>query len=306
MKKLHFIVIALFFANLITAQDCLPETRMDDAAENKAVAKILKYYCMDKGVVIKGPKGMFGDYKYMKGEYLRHTFVREWNDWTDAYGNPVRNAFVAVGVKSETGECTIAVLRLFAQSLGGGKWGTPIIADMFGHTDTEGSNLSKKYFKENVSCECIMKMTDWLGNGSSSSGSNNVTTNSTASSNQVSEPAKTVASNIAANDASSLPPLDKKKPGYYEAKDGNNLSDHGYRIKGKLEGEYRAYSNGKVEYVYNYKAGKREGPAAEYYENGKVKCSGLYKNDKKEGEWKRFTEAGKPAGTDIYENGEKQ
>jgi antitoxin component YwqK of YwqJK toxin-antitoxin module len=107
-------------------------------------------------------------------------------------------------------------------------------------------------------------------------------------------------------DASGLQPMDKKKAGYYETKDGNFISDQGYKIKGKLEGEYRSYSSGKLEYVFTFKNDIKEGAAAEYYENGKVKESGMYKNDKKEGEWKRFTEGGKPAGTDVYIDGEKQ
>jgi hypothetical protein len=107
-------------------------------------------------------------------------------------------------------------------------------------------------------------------------------------------------------DASSLLPFDKKKPGYYEAKDGDFISDQGYKIKGKLEGEYRSYSGGKLEYIFIFKNDSKEGPAAEYWENGKVKAQGTYKNDKKDGEWKRFTEVGKPAGIDVYVDGEKQ
>jgi hypothetical protein len=107
-------------------------------------------------------------------------------------------------------------------------------------------------------------------------------------------------------DANMLTSLDKKKPGYFEEKDGDVISTQGYKIKEKIEGEYRTYSDGKLQNVYTYKNDTQEGSASEYYDNGKVKEQGIYKNGKKEGEWKRFTEAGKPAGTDIYVEGEKQ
>ena len=136
-------------------------------------------------------------------------------------------------------------------------------------------------------------------------GSSSKSTDVVAQKNSTSTNAKSPASG-SATDVAALPKLDTKKPGYFENRNGDGIADQGYKIKGKFEGEYRSFSVGKLEYVFHYKNGSREGSSAEYYENGKVKTSGVFKNDKKDGEWKKFTEEGKPAGMDMYVDGEKQ
>jgi hypothetical protein len=311
MKKslLTFWLFSLFIATNLKAQDCLPETRMEDPTENKAAAKALKNYLMDskEGILIKWKGKAFPKEIDLKCEYLRHTFLNDWKVDNNMSGDEIRYADLALGVKSKTGQCAVVFIQLYSIHLGAGRWG-PMTVTELGFTGNEKDERFQKYFNENADCACVLKTYDWLNPGSNANVSNNNSSSNTTSNtnNTTTTETKSTSSPGISKDVSGLPALDKKKPGYFEEKDGNVVSAQGYKKGGKIDGEYRSYSDGKMEYSYTYKNGIKEGPAAEYWENGKVKESGMYKNDAKDGEWKRFSEAGKAVGTDTYVDGEKQ
>jgi len=312
-RTLKFLTLVLFFAfTNLKSQECLPETRMEDEVDNKAAAKALKFYLIDhqeKGVIIDwvGPSGkrnmgFFGNAKYLKCQYLRHTFLSDWESYTNNVGELIREAYLGVGAKAESGTCAIIIFKLTSVSLGGGKWG-PMNVFSF---ESIHDDSYYKYINDKVDCDCILKTKDWSGSSTKINNSESTTVKATENKSETVSATSAAANTTVAKSTAGLTPLDKKKPGYFEDKDGNVVSAQGYKKNGKIDGEYRSYSDGKLEYTYTFKNGVKEGTAAEYYENGKVKEQGMYKNDQKDGEWKRFTEAGKPAGTDVYVDGEKQ
>jgi antitoxin component YwqK of YwqJK toxin-antitoxin module len=305
MKKSIFTLwlFSLFLSTNLTAQDCLPESRDNNPEFNKMVTKILKFYLMDNEIYMKSlnAKGKIKE-KKQKVEYLRHSLIREMKAYTDGTGQQYKKGYVLIAVKGESG-CSLVAFRLLQTSVGAGVYSDP---EIYAMTTNDPAEVRDRQ-NPSIDCDCILKTTDWLNPGAKTTVTEKTTTTNkvTENSNQSSSN-NTSSSNVSAKDASGLPAMDKKKPGYYVVPDGDRLSEEGYKIKNKLEGEYRSYTEGKLEYVYTMKNGKKEGPAAEYHENGKVKTSGMYKNDAKDGEWKKFTEAGKPAGTEVYVDGEKQ
>lgn len=105
---------------------------------------------------------------------------------------------------------------------------------------------------------------------------------------------------------SSLKPLDKTKLGYFVEKDGTAIAQEGYKIGGKLNGEVRTYTEGKVREISMYVNDEKNGLSTSYYANGKVELRGNMKNGEKDGEWKEYDEDGNLISAKKYLNGEVQ
>mgnify|MGYP001572120946 CR=1 FL=1 len=145
------------------------------------------------------------------------------------------------------------------------------------------------------------------GGSSSNSGSGNVTINNTVIvKNEVSTTTNNTSTSSNAVTPSALKPLDKKKPGYFVEKDGDQISREGYKKGDALNGEVRVYDEGKIREVSIYLNNQKNGQSTMYYENGKVEMTGNYKNDEKDGEWKIYNDSGKLKETKKYLNGEVQ
>lgn len=281
MKKIKTIalLVGVFFTSLASAQDlsCWPEPGMSDSEIEKAIMEAFK--------------------------------AKGWQE------QPVKIVILSRDWVTRRNEATGAILarQVDALVISTTKKGTKCIKQEFSFlADYNGSGYSKTMYlygignQSKIACECLTN----LKNNNESVTTTNIESNTkkestvNASEQQPKEVSNTTSSSV--TDATKISPLDKKKPGYFEDKDGDFLSSQGYKIKGKMEGEYRSYSDGKLEYVFNYKNDMKEGLGVEYWENGKIKTQGQYIKDKKEGEWKKFTETGKPAGTDVYVDGERQ
>jgi len=155
MKKIYIITIVILFLMTMNsgfAQDCLDETRIDDPETNKQAVKGLKFYCKDNTVQYK--ISMFGN-DNVKGEYLRHSFIKDWKYGTTTNGTPIRTTFVIVIVKTEKG-CAQTILDVQQLSLGGDTFGN--MSFFSAYMQIEGYS---GYLKAKVDCDCVLKTKDW-------------------------------------------------------------------------------------------------------------------------------------------------
>jgi len=134
---------------------------------------------------------------------------------------------------------------------------------------------------------------------------NEIKTNNTKNKNKTTTTTEKTTSTPAVS-ATALKPLDKKKPGYFAEKDGDQISREGYKKGDNLEGEVRSYDEGKIREITFYIGGQKNGLSTSYFDNGKIEMTGQYKNDEKQGEWKFYDSSGKLLETKKYVNGEVQ
>lgn len=140
-------------------------------------------------------------------------------------------------------------------------------------------------------------------NSSSSTTTPEVKTTTTKTETNISTEKVNTTSSVS---STALKPLDKKKPGYFAEKDGDQITREGYKKGDNLDGEVRDYTEGKIREVTTYVNGEKNGLSTSYFDNGKIEMTGAYKNDEKQGEWKFYDETGKLLETKKYLNGEVQ
>jgi hypothetical protein len=295
MKTKLFTLLIFMNVGLLLAQSsCLPVAKMDDEKLNKEIAVLLvKYYKNNNAT----PMGIIATSE--KVDYVKHSiFTGDWRMLSNAVGNVAcRRLDVAVLVKGEK-KCFINVICVGNDNLGGGAWGD--LRVLTNQVSAEYAKISTK----KSDCDCAASEPNWLqGTSGNSSPKTETTINNSNSNNNIST--NTAVTQLA--DAGKLPSMDKTKSGYKEKKnDDGVLQAQYYEVNGEYEGEYRKYSEGKLEEVMHYKKGKQNGAYA-YYDiySGKIMEEGNYVDDHKEGIFKRYKN-GNLVGTDTYVKGEKQ
>ena len=149
-------------------------------------------------------------------------------------------------------------------------------------------------------------------NTTSNSNTNSTSTNNTPAKTEMpaktsSATGKTVITTIAPTSTTSVKPLDKTKPGYFEEKsdDKKYMYRNGYqKSEGVYHGEVREYEANQLEKIITYTNGVEDGLYV-IFSDGKIEWSGNYKNGKKDGAWKHYKD-GMLEETEKYINGEKQ
>jgi hypothetical protein len=132
---------------------CLPKTYIDSALVNRYVARELAKFCFNNKLSIKGET---------EANYLRHSFIQKWSYYIpkdDKFNEAYRKSYVIVGIKTSNG-CMTTVLQV-RQRLQAVRFqnGYEFSIKIYNADETKTFD---KYKKINVSCDCIMKGTDWL------------------------------------------------------------------------------------------------------------------------------------------------
>jgi antitoxin component YwqK of YwqJK toxin-antitoxin module len=324
MKKI-FVLMLLTFANILFAQKeskidnghCFTTLREEVVAEelldipfNKKVAVLLKQF----------DKEYTGHHLIKAKEYICS------DNNTGQIKARIRQVEFACK-RAEDSLCTIYQKVIIEKHLGGGNYGEPFINTMYNGGGGSGSYgclvtggygqdigaLEKKW----KSCACVEATRNWLDeakkNGVEKKGSgsvvinNNITVNTqeTTSKKETSSNPGTAVTTSAVKNISQLKPLDKTKQGYFVEKDDEVISMEGYKLNGKLHGEVREYSGGKVISVVTYNNDVQNGPFMNYDEKGQLKLTGSYKNGNPDGNWQHY-ENGVLKHTEKYVNGELQ